>query len=336
MFSVRLSSSKLIAAGVGVDGDVLQHGAEMAGGVPDQRLQVFAEVDGLGVAAAFEIEDAVVAPTVLVVADQRPLRVGGEGGLAGAGEAEEQGHVAPLADVGRAVHGKHALERQEEVEHGEDRFLDLAGIAGAADQDDAPLQVQDDEDLRIGAVFLGVGVEAGRLDDGEFGDVVVQLFDRQADEQVAGEQAVPGVFGDDADGQVVVGMGGGGGVLHEDVAPLEIGGDQLVQPVELLRLIRLVDLAPPDLVVIFLAADDELVVRRAPGVVAGAHHHCAFVRQGALAACHDALDQRAGGQVPVGHVQVAQPVLVQVVGAGDAHFVSGHKHLMMIWSFSGK
>ncbi len=81
-------------AGVGVDGHVFQHGAEMAGGVPDQRLLVLAQVDRLGVAAAFEVEDAVVAPAVLVVADQRPLRVGGQGGLAGAGEAEEQGRVA--------------------------------------------------------------------------------------------------------------------------------------------------------------------------------------------------------------------------------------------------
>ena len=55
------------------------------------------EPDALGVAAAFEIEDAAVAPAVLVVADQPALRVGGKRGLAGSGEAEEERDVARRA-----------------------------------------------------------------------------------------------------------------------------------------------------------------------------------------------------------------------------------------------
>ena len=54
------------------------------------RLALWREVDRLRVAAAFDIEDAVVAPAVLVVADEMALRVGGESGLARAAEAEEQ------------------------------------------------------------------------------------------------------------------------------------------------------------------------------------------------------------------------------------------------------
>jgi hypothetical protein len=57
---------------------------------PDLRLALLVEVDDLGVAAALEVEDAVVVPAVLVVADQLALRVGGQRGLAGAGEAEEE------------------------------------------------------------------------------------------------------------------------------------------------------------------------------------------------------------------------------------------------------
>src|SRR5699024_11502762 len=49
------------------------------------------QVDALGVAAALEVEDAVGAPAVLVVADQLAAGVGGQGGLAGAGQAEEDG-----------------------------------------------------------------------------------------------------------------------------------------------------------------------------------------------------------------------------------------------------
>ena len=63
-----------------------------------------AKPDRLGVAAALEIEDAVAAPAMLVVADQHAVRVGRQRRLAGAGEAEEDRHVAVLADVGRAMH----------------------------------------------------------------------------------------------------------------------------------------------------------------------------------------------------------------------------------------
>jgi len=40
-------------------------------------------------------------------------------------------------------------------------------------------------------------------------------------EHVAGEQAVPGLLGDDADGQAVIGIGAGIAILHEHVAVLQ-------------------------------------------------------------------------------------------------------------------
>ena len=69
----------------------------------DIRLGVLIQVDDLCVAAALEVEDAVVVPAVLVIADEQTLRVGGQGGLAGAGQTEEDGSVlALLIGVGRA------------------------------------------------------------------------------------------------------------------------------------------------------------------------------------------------------------------------------------------
>ena len=67
----------------------------------------------LGVAAAFDVEDAVVAPAVFVVADEAAFGVGGERRLAGAGEAEEESGVAAAADVRRTVHREDALLRQQ-------------------------------------------------------------------------------------------------------------------------------------------------------------------------------------------------------------------------------
>ena len=104
MFSVHRSSSRSSARVTSVDDDVLEHGAESARGRVDLRLGLGRQPDRLRVAAAFEIEDALVAPPVLVVADQLALGIARERRLARAGQSEEQRDIARLADVGRAVH----------------------------------------------------------------------------------------------------------------------------------------------------------------------------------------------------------------------------------------
>ena len=63
-------------------------------------------------------------PAVLVVADEQPVRIGGQGGLAGARQAEEQsGVLAAEIGVGRAVHGGNAPQGQVVVHHGEDALF---------------------------------------------------------------------------------------------------------------------------------------------------------------------------------------------------------------------
>ena len=57
-----------------VEHDILEHRAEALGRGEDLGLGGGAEVGGLGVAAALDIGDAVAAPQMLVVADQRPRR----------------------------------------------------------------------------------------------------------------------------------------------------------------------------------------------------------------------------------------------------------------------
>ena len=85
-------------AGDGVKDDVLKDGAELDG-VVDVWLFFGGEANAFGVAATLDIEDAAVRPAMLVVADEGALRVGREGGLARAGEAEEDSDVVVLADV---------------------------------------------------------------------------------------------------------------------------------------------------------------------------------------------------------------------------------------------
>ena len=62
-------------------------------GIVDIRLRLFVQVDNLCIAAALEVEYAVVVPAVLVVADQKTLRVCGKGGLTGSGKSEEDSGV---------------------------------------------------------------------------------------------------------------------------------------------------------------------------------------------------------------------------------------------------
>ena len=124
--------------------------------------QPWREVDDLGVAAVLEVEDAIVAPAVLVVADQSALRIRRQRCLARSRQAEEERGIAILADVCRAVHGHDALQRQQVVENREDGLLDLAGVGRVADQADAALEADDDERVACRAVNLRDCLEGGQ------------------------------------------------------------------------------------------------------------------------------------------------------------------------------
>jgi hypothetical protein len=110
-------------SGGGIENDVLEDGAELDG-VENIGLLLGGEADALGVAAALNIEDALVAPAVLVVTDQGTLGVGRESSLAGAGEAEEDGDISVLALVGGGVEGKNVvLDGHLVVENSENTLL---------------------------------------------------------------------------------------------------------------------------------------------------------------------------------------------------------------------
>ena len=89
-------------SGGGVEDDVLKDGAKLDG-VENIGLLLGGETNALGVAAALNVEDALVAPAVLVVTDQGTLGVGRESCLASAGETEEDGNISVLTLVGRGV-----------------------------------------------------------------------------------------------------------------------------------------------------------------------------------------------------------------------------------------
>lgn len=104
----------------GVENDVLEDGTKLDG-VENIGLLLGGETNALGVAAALNVEDATVAPAVLVVTDQGALGVGRESGLAGTGETEENGDIAVVALVGGRVKGENVvLDGHLVVEDSED------------------------------------------------------------------------------------------------------------------------------------------------------------------------------------------------------------------------
>ena len=181
-----------IDVALGIQSDVLQQSVALDG-VVDIGLGVLVQVDDLCVAAALEVEDAVVIPAVLVVADQQTLRVGGQGGLAGAGQTEEDGGVlAVLVGVGRAVHGSDALQRQEVVHHGEHTLLHLAAVPGVDDDLLLAGDVEHDSSLGVQAQLLVVlDLSLGSVVNNEIRLEVLQLLSGGTDEHIGYEVSLP-------------------------------------------------------------------------------------------------------------------------------------------------
>src|SRR3990167_726365 len=203
-------------AGFGVQDHVFQHGAE-TDGVPDYRLVLLAQVDTLGVAAAFDVEYAALGPAVLVVTDQVAVGVGGQGGFASAGQTEEQGHATVFAHVGGAVHRQYGFFRQQEVLHREHGFLHFTGVLHASQQYFAGGEVQDHTAFAVGAVAFLVAHERRCVQDLP-GLLVLGVPLFRADEQAAGEQVVPRGLGGDFHRQVMIGVSANVQVGHEGVA----------------------------------------------------------------------------------------------------------------------
>ncbi|MGY3287876.1 hypothetical protein ACVWWP_000943 [Bradyrhizobium sp. LM3.6] len=235
---------------------------------------------------------------MLVVADQRAVGIGGQRGLAGAGQAEEDRGIALGADIGRAVHRHHATLRQIVVQRGEDRLLHLAGIIRPADQHDLAGEIDRDDVLRLAAMALRIGAEARHVDDGELRREARQLDRLRADQQRADEQRMPGELGEDASLDPVGRIGAAVEVLCEQRLAFGVLEEVLVERLELLSRDRLVA-GPPHLLVGGGVAHRELVLRAATRELAGVGAERAVGRQHRLARGERVLIELRRTEVPV-------------------------------------
>jgi len=196
------------------------------------------------------------------------------------------------------MHRHHPGRRQQVVEDAEHRLLHLAGISGAADQDQLLGQVDRDHRLRAGAVTGRIGAEAGQIDDREFGLEASQILERRADEQGADEQAVPGELVDDADPDAVLFLRSAVEILDEQGLLVAQCGEEIgLERRETIGVDRGV-IVPPDRAFRLGVADDELVLGRAAGMLAGLDDQRAVLGDHAFAARDRFLDQRRGAQIP--------------------------------------
>ena len=124
----------------------------------------------------------------------------------------------------------------------------------------------------------------------QFGVLAVDMR-IDGDEHVAGEEALPGGVGDDADGHAVVGVSADVAVLNEQLLALQEGLQALEQRVELVGGEGAVVIARPDLLLGGGLADDVLVGGGPGGVLAGVDDEGPSVDEMTLAAEDGLLDQ---------------------------------------------
>lgn len=190
--------------GIGVEDDILEDGS-VSDGTENIGLLLGGEANGLGVATTLDVEDTVVGPAVLVVTDERSVGVGGEGGLAGTRETEEEGDVAVLALVGGGVEGEDVVDDGHLVEeNGEDTLLHLTGVLSTEDDHLLLLEVDGDRGARGHTLSVSVGGERSGIVDGVVGVEVLELLSRGSNKHVSHEESMVGTSADDSNSDSVL------------------------------------------------------------------------------------------------------------------------------------
>jgi len=249
-----------------VEHHVLEHRAETQG-LENVGLGLIGQVDGLGVAAPFDVEDAGVAPTMLVVADEQPLGIGRERGFAGARQTEQQRGAARVAvGRGRAMHRQDAPLGHNVVHDREHALLHLAGVLGPQNHQLTVLEADVDAGLGghagcqpIGGKFAGVVDHVVRL------AKIGQLLPRRANEHGVHEQRVIRPRANHADLDAKAGVPAGEAVYAvQPRARVEPILGPLAIDLEAMVLQGQVDRPPPDVRLGLRTADHALVFGRAP------------------------------------------------------------------------
>ena len=219
---------------------------------------------------------------MLVIADQKTLRIGRERGLAGARKAEEHRRVLAVhIGICRAVHRCNAAERQVIVHHREHTLLHLAAVPGIQNNLLLGRDVEDNRGLGVEAEFLVVlNFCLRRIVDNEVRLKVLELFRRRTNEHIGHKMCLPCDFDDEAHCHAGIRVRTAECVNHKEALAGELLFCKLFDCVPSLFGSRMVIIlvfigGPPDRILGVLVHDDKLVFRRATRVNAGHHVDCA-------------------------------------------------------------
>ena len=167
-----------------------------------------------------------------------------------------------------------------------------------------------DERLGASPVQLRVGVELWDVDHGEARDVVLGRGPIRPDEDLPGEQIVPGILRHDPDRDPMGGVDPCKAVLHVDVASLQIGEEPPVESVEAGRIEGAIDRSPPDPILGGGLLHHELVIGRPARILTSSHDQGSAGCQQTFAPPDGVLDEGRRAQVPIGLIDVKNSVLL--------------------------
>jgi hypothetical protein len=114
----------------------------------------------------------------------------------------------------------------------------------------------------------GVGLEGRQIEDGQVGNKIPELGGLRTNQQIADEERVPGVFGENPGLEPMARISAAIKILRKQLLALGMGEEVAIELLELLRRDRPV-VVPPDDSLRFCVLDDELVFGRAAGMHAG-------------------------------------------------------------------
>ena len=237
---------------------------------------------------------------MLVVADQQARGIGRKRGLAGAGQAKEHGGlVRDGIHAGRAVHGQHVvLDGQQIVHNAKDRLFNLAGVAGAGDQNHAFLEVDDHGGTGVEALDGRIALVTGRCEHAEIRLAGARDFaGERAGEHLLNEERLAGTLAGDEQAARVVAVGAGHAAGDEHIALVEIVDDAGFDDLVAFDGQRAVDGAPGNLVVDIGGVNDKAVVGRTSGTLPRLDHQRAVGCHAAFVAADGMLDELGCRQV---------------------------------------
>ena len=161
---------------------------------------------------------------------------------------------------------------------------------------------------------FGVRFERWHVDDGHVRNIARKLRVLGADQELADEQRVPGIFGEDACLDAVFRVGAAIEVLREQRLAFGVGEKILQQVLEVLFVLLAVAVPPHG---VFGRRIDHgvLVLRRTASVVSGFGAQRAAGDDGRLAVADGVLVERGFGQVPIDAGEILEAEFVGSIGA---------------------